>query len=71
LLSVADFLPETVWETPEGCEQLPLGTHVILNETEAPIEVYADPTCLTGHGKVHALAAILHSAVLSLGSNGL
>lgn len=42
---VADLLPATVWENPKGCKQLPLGTHVIFNETEAPIEVFADPRC--------------------------
>ncbi|MFI7677230.1 hypothetical protein [Actinophytocola sp. NPDC049390] len=41
-----DFTPLAVWEDPSGCTQLPLGTHIIFNETDGPITIYGDPLCL-------------------------
>ncbi|GAB3439312.1 hypothetical protein [Actinophytocola sediminis] len=43
---VGDLLPVRVWENPSGCNRLPLGTHVLFNETDRVIEAFADPWCL-------------------------
>ncbi|MGH3761628.1 hypothetical protein [Actinophytocola sp.] len=43
---IGDFLPTEVWDEPTGCNALPIGTHVVFNETDAPITVYVDPLCL-------------------------
>jgi len=42
---VADLLPVTTFENPSGCNQFPLGAHIVFNETDGPIEVFADPEC--------------------------
>jgi hypothetical protein len=42
----SEFTPVHVWHEPVGCNVLPFATHVIVNETDRPIRVYADPVCL-------------------------
>jgi hypothetical protein len=40
------FRPLDIYENPRGCNKLPLDTHVVLNKTDSPIKVYADPFCV-------------------------
>ncbi|MBE9373689.1 hypothetical protein IQ251_04410 [Saccharopolyspora sp. HNM0983] len=49
--------PLTTYESPSGCEKLPPAAHVLTNETDRPVRIYADPFCVTpglevqpGHG---------------------
>lgn len=41
-----EFTRLDVWEDPHGCVQLPVGTHLIFNQTDKPITIYYDPACL-------------------------
>lgn len=41
-----EFTPLKVWEDPKGCQSLPAGTHLIFNQTEKVITIYADPLCV-------------------------
>ena len=53
-----DYLPMKIYEDPEGCQTLPVGSHVLSNLTDRPVQLYADPLCLVpspvkvlpGHG---------------------
>lgn len=46
LVFIADaFVPVEKFEDPDGCYQLPLGTHVVINDTEDPIMLHAAPDC--------------------------
>lgn len=58
----------TVWENPEGCKQLPLGTHVIFNETERAITIYADPLCLIPLSPMSRVPAGHSTHVSAIGS---
>lgn len=42
----SEFVPTRTWHNPSGCHQLPLGAHVIVDNTDTPIRVYADPLCV-------------------------
>ncbi|AHH95177.1 hypothetical protein GCM10010174_55580 [Kutzneria viridogrisea] len=42
-----EYVPLTVWENPKGCKKLPLAAHVLVNQTDTPVEIYADPFCLS------------------------
>lgn len=42
-----EFTPLSVYENPTGCYKLPLDAHVLVNRTDQPVTVYADPFCLT------------------------
>ncbi|MEV7098789.1 hypothetical protein AB0M80_38750 [Amycolatopsis sp. NPDC051045] len=35
------------WENPEGCQKLPAPAHVLVNETDAVVNIYGDPLCMT------------------------
>lgn len=35
-----------VYENPSGCHTLPIASHIIFNETDQVIVIYADPLCL-------------------------
>ena len=41
-----EFTPATVFENPSGCTALPIGSHVIVNQTDTVVVIYADPLCL-------------------------
>lgn len=41
-----EFTELTVFEDPEGCVRLPIGSHVISNQTDHDITIYSDPLCL-------------------------
>lgn len=41
-----EFTPLKVWKDPQGCQALPAGTHLIFNQTEKVITIYADPLCV-------------------------
>ena len=41
-----EFDAVTVFEDPTGCTALPIGSHVIVNQTDAVVVIYADPLCL-------------------------
>ncbi|MBC6451516.1 hypothetical protein [Actinokineospora xionganensis] len=40
-----EFTPLEVWKDPQGCQSLPAGTHLIFNQTDKVITIYADPLC--------------------------
>ena len=42
-----ETVPLTVWTNPVGCVKLPLAAHVLTNQTDGPVRIYADPFCLT------------------------
>ena len=45
-----EFTELNVWENPSECSILRVGAHVLINQTDKPVQVYADPLCLTpGH----------------------
>lgn len=65
---VGDFLPLQVWDDPTGCNTLPAGTHVVFNDTDRTIVVYADPLCLVPSEPMSRLAAGHSMHVSSVGS---
>ncbi|GAA3863970.1 hypothetical protein [Streptomyces sedi] len=42
-----EFGPLTTYDNPVGCHKLPLDAHVLSNQTERPVTIYADPFCVT------------------------
>ena len=42
-----ELSPLTVWENPSGCHKLPFDAHVLVNQTDQPVKIYADPFCMT------------------------
>jgi hypothetical protein len=34
------------WENPVGCQKLPLAAHVLINQTDKPVQTFGDPLCL-------------------------
>ena len=64
LVFIADaVVPVQKFQSPEGCHALPLGTHVVINDTDDAITLYAAPDCSglgvpldPGHG-AHELPA--------------
>lgn len=42
-----EFQQVNTWENPSGCHLLPLGAHVLINQTDQPVSIYADPFCAT------------------------
>lgn len=40
-----ESLPLSVYQDPQGCQQLPKPAHVLDNETGSDIRVYADSEC--------------------------
>lgn len=42
-----EFTSTTRFVNPSGCIKLPSLAHVLTNQTDASIRVYADPLCLT------------------------
>lgn len=50
LVFIADALvPVEKFQSPQGCHALPLGTHVVINDTDRVITLHATPDC-TGPG---------------------
>lgn len=46
LVFIADALvPVEKFQSPEGCHALPLGTHVVINDTDHEITLHASPDC--------------------------
>lgn len=41
-----EFTELKVWDNPKGCLPLPAGTHLIFNQTDKAITIYADPLCV-------------------------
>ncbi|SDH52050.1 hypothetical protein SAMN05192558_111262 [Actinokineospora alba] len=41
-----EFTELKVWNNPKGCQPLPAGTHLIFNQTDKTITIYADPLCV-------------------------
>ncbi|MDA3643887.1 hypothetical protein LZ318_33265 [Saccharopolyspora indica] len=37
----------TTYTSPEGCHKLPMAAHVLVNNTDKPVQIYGDPFCLT------------------------
>lgn len=65
---IGDFLPTKTWENPTGCHPLPPATHVIFNETNRTIEVFADPMCLIPLEPLTRLPPARSTHVSSVGS---
>ena len=42
-----EITPLTTYNNPNGCYKLPLLAHVLVNQTDKPVRVYADPLCLS------------------------
>ncbi|MFI6348190.1 hypothetical protein [Streptomyces sp. NPDC050560] len=42
-----ELSPVTVFQDPHGCRKLPADAHVLVNNTDRPVTVYADPFCVT------------------------
>jgi hypothetical protein len=42
-----EFTPVTAYQDPHGCQKLQIDAHVLVNRTDRPVTVYADPFCLT------------------------
>ncbi|MCT2585538.1 hypothetical protein [Actinophytocola gossypii] len=42
-----EFQELSVYENPSGCQVLPLGAHVLVNRTDQPVRIHADPFCAT------------------------
>ncbi|GAB2709315.1 hypothetical protein [Kitasatospora kifunensis] len=40
-----ELQPLTVYQDPQGCQQLPKLAHVLNNETSSDIQVFGDPFC--------------------------
>lgn len=47
----------TTYDEPSGCHKLPEAAHVLNNQTDEPVRIYADPLCVgpglvvePGHG---------------------
>lgn len=52
-----EIQPLSTYDEPDGCYGLPTGAHVLTNQTDHPVKIYADPFCTTpnltiqpGHG---------------------
>ncbi|WP_344437808.1 hypothetical protein [Kitasatospora nipponensis] len=41
-----ELQPLDVYRDPVGCVKLPLAAHVLDNQTDRPVQVFADPFCL-------------------------
>ena len=37
----------TTWDDPTGCQTLPVGAHVLINQSDKTVNTYGDPLCLT------------------------
>lgn len=46
VIFIVDYAPVVVHENPSGCYVLPVGAHVLVNQTDAPVSFYQDPLCL-------------------------
>ncbi|GAA2786719.1 hypothetical protein [Crossiella cryophila] len=46
IVYTVDTLPVVVFDNPTGCKKIPLGAHVLINRTNRPVEIYANPMCL-------------------------
>jgi hypothetical protein len=42
-----ELQPLDVYHDPAGCQKLPLAAHVLINQSAGPVQIYADPFCLT------------------------
>lgn len=42
-----EFQQLTTYTDPDGCQKLPIAAHVLVNETDSPVQIYGDPLCLT------------------------
>ncbi|WP_156756585.1 hypothetical protein [Actinokineospora pegani] len=63
-----EFTELSVYPEPEGCVRLPLASHVIFNQTDEPITIYADPLCLVPIEPVARIKPGHGSHVSSVGS---
>lgn len=64
----SEVQPLKIWKDPSGCQQLPLGTHIIFNETDRAITIYADPLCLLPAEPFARVAAGYSTHVSAIGS---
>lgn len=64
----SELQPLTIWQNPVGCKQLPVGTHIIFNELDHAITIYADPLCLLPLAPISRVAAGYSTHVSAIGS---
>ncbi|GAA4205464.1 hypothetical protein [Actinocatenispora rupis] len=43
----SELTPLDTYVNPSGCYKLPIAAHVLTNQTDSPVHVYADPFCVT------------------------
>ncbi|WP_018685757.1 hypothetical protein [Actinokineospora enzanensis] len=41
-----EYTPVAVFDQPKGCNILPAGAHVLINQTQRTVTIYGDPACL-------------------------
>lgn len=46
VIFIVDYAPVVVHDNPSGCYTLPVGAHVLVNQTDSPVSFYQDPLCL-------------------------
>lgn len=42
-----ELRPMNVYQNPVGCQKIPVDAHILINLTDKPVSVYADPFCVT------------------------
>lgn len=48
VIFIADYTPVVVHSNPsDGCYLLPIGAHVLVNQTGGPVTFYQDPICFS------------------------
>ncbi|WP_243787942.1 hypothetical protein [Saccharopolyspora gloriosae] len=57
LIFSTELEPVATYDSSSGCEKAPATAHVLINDTDDPVRIYADPFCVTpslviapGHG---------------------
>lgn len=63
-----EFAPVTVFEYPQGCNAVPVGAHIVHNDTHGVVRLYADPLCLFPAEPFHIVKPGHAAHVSSVGS---
>ncbi len=46
LVFTTEISKATVYENPTGCTVFPPAAHIVVNQTNTPIKIYAGPSCI-------------------------
>ena len=46
LVFTTEISKATVYENPTGCTVFPPAAHIVINQTNVPIKIYAGPSCI-------------------------